>query len=526
MALDPSTLDSLLQSGQITPDQHAQFTGMINPVTPAPAIVGQDLSAPAPMATPTGGSVIGAPGGIPLMNAGSTQPANGLTGVQAGTGFNLTEHFGDEKAEPPSSTSGSTTPGMPGRGPVDLHSEEKQTTEKRAGPTAAKDQNSLRSLSYEEYLANQEALTTEAKIRANKANEELEPLQRRADEAMTERIDFEKKVEDKRENIRKIEEKYNSMEVDPKHAWGDGITSSKIMAAIGLTLGALGSAISGKDQQSGVVNIMQKIVENDIRAQEQNIAKTGKSLEMARGGLRDFFDETKDMVAARDMEMTRQLTTIAKKYERVAATSQDAAIRAKALGHYNDLMGKVAALSAQTDANITTKIYKDDQQMAKTPEAAPEGTMKDQQLTMESLASFKRIKELRQQVKTGKLAKAWEFIGKKTGDLSPEQQEMSNKLAGVVGQVTRAMFSGQASESDRKIVEQSVPDLRQAPETFDHVIDKMIMETERKLDGQQKQWRAVGKNLPDWRGLWSSTYEEDSPTWKFTEDAAPTSKKK
>lgn len=520
MALDPTTLDMLLQSGQITPDQHAQFTSFTNPEAPQQAMVGTDLSAspaPAPLVSAPVSTV---PAGWSMPMAMPGSPQTPVTTV----GGNAVMGAPDGPAAPPSTTAGTSSTSS--YQPINLHGTETTDTKKEMGETATRDVNAYRKSGDDYVSAQLKADKAEADLRAGRANEELGRLKTDADDAMAERIKFEGKVQGMRDNISKIEEKYSGMEVDPNHAWGEGVTSSKIMAAIGLTLGALGSAISGKDQQSGVVGILQKIVENDIHAQEANISKTGRQLEMARGGLKDFFDQTKDMVAARDLELKRGLEVIAKRYEAIAATTADPAIRAKALGIANEMNGKVAAMTVQADQRIHAAVTKDEQQAPKMLPAAPAEALKDQENRVATLSALYRIKELKKDIHTGPVQHLRMAVEGKLGQLGPQERALANELTMLQAKMTRENFGGQSSKQELELIQSAAPNTLLSDKTLDSVIDSLIRKQEAGLTNLQSTHQKVGQNMPDWKGQFAdyqNSYGETTAT-KFT--ATPDGKKK
>lgn len=500
MAVDASTLDMLLQSGQITPDQHAQFQGMLNPIAPAapaPSLVGTDL-------TPTPQSMAGV-GGVPLANAGAPLSpfdiqAPLLPGTTAPTMVNGAAKHDVQDGTAADATGGGTgLTSMRGpRGPINLHGTETTDTTKQMGDTAKRDVNKMRESGEKLAVAQMDALTAETELNSQKNNDELAAMTASHDEAMRERVAFEGKVQEKRERIAAIEEQYSNMEVDPKHAWGDGITSSKIMAAIGLTLGALGSAISGKDQQSGVVGILQKIVENDIRAQEHNIAKTGKSLEMARGGLKAFFDETKDMQTARDLELARGLTKIAKKYEAIANSTASPQIKAQAAKIYHDLDTRIAQITAPLDQKIHTSVEKDEQQAAKPMEASSDAVAKTLTDNVTGLAKVQDLREMIKEIKGNKqlygiMQKGWSKIGRMDGEAAVIFQKTNDLL----GAKVRALYGGQSSDSESKSVKKTAPSLLLSEEANMALLDSIEKDFATQIDAMTAGEYSRGKLPPD-----------------------------
>lgn len=97
-------------------------------------------------------------------------------------------------------------------------------------------------------------------------------------------------MQQKRESERQAEvdgqiQKFNelateikSAKVDPNHYWAEKSTGDKVMAAIGVGLGAIGAALTGSGQNAAL-HIIQTAIDRDIDAQKANLSKKGQDLQ-------------------------------------------------------------------------------------------------------------------------------------------------------------------------------------------------------------------------------------------------------
>lgn len=295
-------------------------------------------------------------------------------------------------------------------------------------------------------------------------------------------------IQRQQDAIQQVNDKYNSMSVDSGRLFGDGQTSNKIWAAIGLSLGALSQGLTGKD--AGVVAILQKHIANDIEAQRANIAKTGDQVKQMRGGLQDYMQITKDMDAAKDLEMARQLKLIGTKYKEIGARSSDPQIKANVLKNEAEIASKVAGLQAST--NIVTTHYADKKiEQAQKLEGFSDGT-KDKVVSAKmSLNALDRLEGLAQTVGTGR-TEDWKrgmsrWFGIADGDEAAFQAEMS----GLQSRLVHELSGATASNEERAEIAKQMMKPTDNPEAFARLIREVRNRT---IDSTQELRKATIAN--------------------------------
>lgn len=118
---------------------------------------------------------------------------------------------------------------------------------------------------------------------------------------------------------------YQGQHVDPQHWWKSRTEGQRVMAHIGIALGAAAQAFGGVDGSKMIADA----IHSDIAAQESNLDRQGKAVEMQRGILADFTRAIGDKRAARAAASEYLLKQSAAKVEAIAADSQSAITQAK-----------------------------------------------------------------------------------------------------------------------------------------------------------------------------------------------------
>lgn len=142
-------------------------------------------------------------------------------------------------------------------------------------------------------------------------------------------------------------DKYNNMNIDPHHAFGDGATPSKILAGIGLAMGAIGQAHGGGPNMA--IGIIQNAIKQDIEIQKANIEKARGSVEMARGGLEMFRQISSDDETAHDLEYKRIVDNTSAKINQMAVGTRDANAKVQ--------LAQLSQGLAKESFDVTNKIY-------------------------------------------------------------------------------------------------------------------------------------------------------------------------
>lgn len=127
-----------------------------------------------------------------------------------------------------------------------------------------------------------------------KANEIADFNRAEEDRRFQEEAEITKRFSD----IEATAKQYEGMKVDADRYWANKSTGSKILAAIGIALGGYAQAM-GVNKENPALSIIRAAIDNDIRAQEANIATFGKALDTQRGIYSDLVRRTGDKQEAR-----------------------------------------------------------------------------------------------------------------------------------------------------------------------------------------------------------------------------------
>lgn len=179
-----------------------------------------------------------------------------------------------------------------------------------------------------------------------------------------EQLDFNKKIEElNQKRSQEVETYLRNMDVEqkkledmakinPNKYWEEKSTGSKIAASIGIALGAIGSALTGGENQA--LKIINNAIDRDIDAQKNNF-------NMARGKLtdkqnafqlamREFGDQNTALMAAK----SSALGVADLKLKEIAAKSQSEEAKAKA----QFLSGQIMEERGKLNAAIASSLQK------------------------------------------------------------------------------------------------------------------------------------------------------------------------
>lgn len=176
-----------------------------------------------------------------------------------------------------------------------------------------------------------------------------ENMSRRAAEA--ERRD--RDLSDMFAQSKKLQNEFANAKVQDGHLWGDEGTGNKLLAGIGLALGAFGAGATGSENPA--VGIIERAISRDIDVQKANIATLGTRAEAARGMLKDYMDVYKDKDAAAAAAEAAQLNWVKTKLAAQTAGLTEPTAKARADGLYSAIAEKQANKEAEVNKIVSTK---------------------------------------------------------------------------------------------------------------------------------------------------------------------------
>jgi hypothetical protein len=256
----------------------------------------QQMAASGNMVQPTPPYAPQTPGAAP--SGGAMQPVSTGSGNQA---INVDQSLDPTKPYDPSrfAAQGNKTGGL-----VDYEGESSDST-KKLSPDAQKAFNDQVAAENDSMGKVRDYLHAQADVNIAAANNKAALLQQQTDEIHADRMAQQNEYNRRLGEIDDTTNQLKKMSVDPSKAYGDGVTPSRILAGLGIALGALGSARTGGPNQA--IQIMNDTIARDIDAQKANIAKVQAVGDMQRGGLSAYMKVTDNENTARNLEHARQL---------------------------------------------------------------------------------------------------------------------------------------------------------------------------------------------------------------------------
>lgn len=266
--------------------------------------------------------------------------------------------------------------------------------------------------------------------------------------------------------------KLSEMKIDPSHAFGDGVTPSKILAGIGLALGAIGQAHGGGPNQA--IGIIENAIKRDIEVQKANIEKQRGVVEATRGGLDSFMKVANNKEIAMDAEAKRQWDWVAAKVQQMDAGTANVEMKQKLA-----ILGQAAA---QKKMEFATKLfgatqtevskYMMPQMMGKDLPASEQ----DKILNVEM--GTQRLIDLRNQLEknpdlVGPLSGRANSALRKVGLDNPDKTKYQAELLDALGQKAGLAASARPSYI-KEYVEPTLGSAKDKPETLKSLLDTQI----------------------------------------------------
>jgi len=175
--------------------------------------------------------------------------------------------------------------------------------------------------------------------------------QRATDEAEMQRQAVEKEqarqdaLAARQQTIEQAIEDYSSTKIEPGRLWANASTGDKIVAGIGLFLGAFGSG------GNKAVEVIDRAIQTDIDAQKANLQAKGESIRMQRGVFADMVTRFGDERQAEEASRNIYYKIAESKLRSMAAKFSGPDALAKA----ERAIGELQTRSAESQANLHMK---------------------------------------------------------------------------------------------------------------------------------------------------------------------------
>lgn len=178
-----------------------------------------------------------------------------------------------------------------------------------------------------------DAIKQTANVAEEQAVYEQNLIKKRAEEENTtfaqKQADIERNIQKANEAIQTLTEKSAELEqrkVDPERYWNNKSTGQKVLAAIGLALGAIGS----RNGQNQAANIIMRQMEQDLQLQKAEIDQGQLAFNRQRGVYKDMLSAYGDSQAALNASRAAYLKGIEIDVAAMAARTRGKEARAKA----------------------------------------------------------------------------------------------------------------------------------------------------------------------------------------------------
>lgn len=175
-------------------------------------------------------------------------------------------------------------------------------------------------------------------------------------------------------------EKYQSAAIKDPNMWADKSTASKILAGIGLFLGAAPNS-SG---QNMAVSVIEKSLDRNLQVQKANLDKMEKGIGFKRNALTDLYATYKDKDLAIDAFNSIQLGVVDSQLKKMADISSNEKVKANLQKAQGLIQEQKQELDLKRQAQITNQYNAETQRMgvmidAKKAEQGKQGLLPGQE---------------------------------------------------------------------------------------------------------------------------------------------------
>lgn len=304
------------------------------------------------------------------------------------------------------------------------------------------------------------------------ANMDAATLQMRMEEAEQRRQET---ITQKMNDYQIAKDRYMNMAVDPNKFYANMDTGNKVLAGISIALGALGSALTGKDNQA--LKIIDQAIQRDIAAQEANINKAGKGVAAQENMISMYRQLLGDDVAARQAALSTHWGNVARQLETIAAKYEGTTQGANAL----KAAGEARVKEEQATKGTFTKVEE------KVPLTGPvvKGPVMDQK-PQDVLLDKKRAAENAMKVKdlltkqsvqdnSGPISGRMVEIGKKLGIAQDEDTLRANTASNLfLFSLVKAMSGAQVTDQEMARYEGVMASIRDNPENAQTIMNEFV----------------------------------------------------
>lgn len=150
------------------------------------------------------------------------------------------------------------------------------------------------------------------RLEGERLKQEADAIQTFNENREIERVYQEKQRQDLKDRLAAATAKYEGAEIDSGRYWANKSTGSKILSAIAIGLGAYAQSM-GANRENPALTMLRAAIDNDIKAQEANMAKAGKYVDTVRGLYSDLVKEfeDKELAALKTHEMGLKQASLA-----------------------------------------------------------------------------------------------------------------------------------------------------------------------------------------------------------------------
>lgn len=308
----------------------------------------------------------------------------------------------------------------------------------------------------------------------------------------------------KQQEVDALTKEFNGAKIDPKHLWGDEGTGNKLLAAIGIALGAVGQGLTGKE--NGAIAIVNSAIQRDIDIQKSMIDKMGKGVEMARGGLNDFMDVLGDDRAAESAEWVRQLEWYKTRLETIKSSNASSEAKARVEKEMANVDMQLAQRRAELEKNVHETVT--ETAAAKpadnlNPDGATAVQLREQENMVNELGKFAKLAEDTKYKGLGSVEGRMGVIADYFGISDPEARVNRGKLIQMVNDKAKAQSGAGVSNEERALIATSLMGKIDNEAAFKAMLGEETRRLNAKVDATRQSLANLRLTIPN-----------DTRTWK------------
>lgn len=283
---------------------------------------------------------------------------------------------------------------------------------------------------------------------------------------------------------------FNDAKIDPERLWGDKGTGNRLLAAIGIALGAVGQGLTGKE--NGAIGIVNAAIQRDIDVQKAMIEKMGKGAEMARGGLNDFYKILGDKRAGDAAEWTRQLEWYKSRLETIKSSNASTEAKARVEKEIAQVDVELAGKRAERD-KVIQETVKETNAAKPMDMLSPDDarTLGDQEFAFNELNRLGERAAANDYEGLGPIDARLGAIADWAGISDPEAKKSRAAVTEAVSNKLRQLSGLGASDTEREAVANTLMKATDNPETFKAVLQDEMRKINAKVDMTRNRYRGL-----------------------------------